>query len=310
MSSVFLSHSSKDKFVVRQLADRLKEAGARVWIDEAELNIGDSLVEKIGQGIHDAKFFAVVLSHNSVASPWVQKELEIALQKELKTKRVVVLPILIEPVEVPPFLSTKLHANFTDSARFDEELAKLLRAIGLGEKRAKGRAGGKKKGAAADRDVPTQEASSAKDTSSRSSEPTHHEASAHMRRFRAGDIEIVGIDQRRTHNPDKSRVLYKIYLQLSGTPSSEWVQIFDAERHFPRHSMWREAWVEGGYIVVHCPLDELEKYHRNDLLTDVANTNTKYRDYQQRLTQQRDQEAKAIAAERDAVANLAGRVKF
>jgi len=31
---VFLSHSSKDKPVVRELANRLKQDGLRVWLDE------------------------------------------------------------------------------------------------------------------------------------------------------------------------------------------------------------------------------------------------------------------------------------
>ena len=35
---VFLSHSSKDKRVVRPLAERLRADGLRVWLDEWELN--------------------------------------------------------------------------------------------------------------------------------------------------------------------------------------------------------------------------------------------------------------------------------
>jgi len=51
MSSVFLSHNSKDKKWVRKLAERLTSDDVVVWIDEAELNIGDSLIEKISVGI-------------------------------------------------------------------------------------------------------------------------------------------------------------------------------------------------------------------------------------------------------------------
>ena len=39
--SIFLSHNSKDKPFVRKLAERLKRHGVSVWLDEAELNIGD-----------------------------------------------------------------------------------------------------------------------------------------------------------------------------------------------------------------------------------------------------------------------------
>ena len=56
---------------MRELADRLKEAGVRVWPDEAEIKVSDSLTEKIGQALVDADFVGAVLSTNSVkASGW------------------------------------------------------------------------------------------------------------------------------------------------------------------------------------------------------------------------------------------------
>jgi hypothetical protein len=53
MPSIFLSHSSRDKFFVRELAKKLQDAGVEVWIDEAELKIGDSLTQKIGRAIDE-----------------------------------------------------------------------------------------------------------------------------------------------------------------------------------------------------------------------------------------------------------------
>ena len=44
---VFLSHSSKDKRVVRELAERLKADGLRVWLDAWEIKPGDSIPAKI-----------------------------------------------------------------------------------------------------------------------------------------------------------------------------------------------------------------------------------------------------------------------
>ena len=46
MQSAFISHSRHDKKLARQIAQRIRELGGRVWIDEAELRIGDSLIEK------------------------------------------------------------------------------------------------------------------------------------------------------------------------------------------------------------------------------------------------------------------------
>ncbi len=40
---LFLSHSSKDKLVVRDVAERLRKDGLRVWFDEWEIRPGDSI---------------------------------------------------------------------------------------------------------------------------------------------------------------------------------------------------------------------------------------------------------------------------
>lgn len=126
MGSVFLSHSHEDKEFVRRLAINLTAAGVKVWLDEAEIKIGDSLIRKIEEGISTVEYVAACLSPNSVSSNWVTKELDIAMTKEIKGKRVVVLPILIQDCEIPPFLSDKCYADFRDPARYESEFRKLL----------------------------------------------------------------------------------------------------------------------------------------------------------------------------------------
>lgn len=60
---VFISHASEDKAeIARPLAESLARAGLRVWLDEFELQLGDSLREKIDQGLSLSRFGVVVLS--------------------------------------------------------------------------------------------------------------------------------------------------------------------------------------------------------------------------------------------------------
>ena len=47
---VFLSHSAKDKAVVRPLAERLRKDGLKVWFDEWVLKPSDSIPAKIEEG--------------------------------------------------------------------------------------------------------------------------------------------------------------------------------------------------------------------------------------------------------------------
>jgi TIR domain len=129
MSSVFLCHSSKDKAFVRKLASKLEREGMRVWLDGAEIDIGDSLLNKIGKAIDKMEYFIIVLSNNFVDSEWARIELPIAIQKELSEKRVAVLPLLLHNVEIPPFLMNKKFSDFTDGTNFDASMELLLNVL-------------------------------------------------------------------------------------------------------------------------------------------------------------------------------------
>lgn len=130
MSKIFLSHTSIDKPFVRKLAADLRNYGHTVWIDEAEINIGDSLIGKIREGLDSVDFIAVILSKASIESEWVKKELEIASNRELKERRILVLPIKIEDVELPGFLEGKFYGDFSRPENYDEKLELLLRSLG------------------------------------------------------------------------------------------------------------------------------------------------------------------------------------
>jgi len=130
MSSIFLSHSHADKPFARRLAADLRLAGHAVWIDEAEINIGDSLIEKIRDGLDQVDYVAAILSSASITSPWVTKELDIASNREIKENRVVVLPLMVEKVELPGFLMGKFYGDFTNPGRYQDMLKLLLRKLG------------------------------------------------------------------------------------------------------------------------------------------------------------------------------------
>lgn len=129
--SIFLSHTHADKPFVRRLAEDLHKAGAKVWLDEAEINIGDSLIEKIRQAIDTMEYVAVVLSPESVASAWVKHEVDIAMHQELEGRQVKVLPLLYRRCDLPGFLKGKYYADFTEEHRYSEALGLLLRRLGL-----------------------------------------------------------------------------------------------------------------------------------------------------------------------------------
>ena len=108
---VFMSHASEDKPTARLLADGLRSRGVGVWLDEAEMRVGDSLLARISEAIGSVEYVVALLSDASVTSPWVQKELSIAMHDEIAGSRVKVLPVRISGVQMPTFLLDKLYID-------------------------------------------------------------------------------------------------------------------------------------------------------------------------------------------------------
>jgi len=115
---IFISYSHADELIVNKLAARLVKLHANVWVDTWELNVGDSILNKVQDAISESSALLVILSKASVESEWCKKELSAGLMRELDEKRVVVLPVLVEDCEIPLFLREKMYADLrTDFER-------------------------------------------------------------------------------------------------------------------------------------------------------------------------------------------------
>ena len=91
---VFICHASEDKKdFVRPLAELLRQQHIDVWYDEFSLNIGDSLTQKIDEGLSKSRFGIVVLSPNFFKKPWAKRELSGLVVREMIEKKNLILPI-------------------------------------------------------------------------------------------------------------------------------------------------------------------------------------------------------------------------
>lgn len=129
--SVFLSHAANDKAFARRLAKDIERAGGTAWLDEAEVRIGDSLIERISHAISSTDFVAAVLSPCSVASQWVKTELRLAMTSEIAGRSVKVLPLLYRDCVIPEFLVDKKYADFRDEANYEVALSQILEYLDL-----------------------------------------------------------------------------------------------------------------------------------------------------------------------------------
>ena len=130
---VFISHAQEDKAeVARPLAKLLTDQGLRVWIDETELTIGDSLRQKIDEGLSKSKFGVVVLSESFFSKRWPQTELNALWSRETEVNKVV-LPVWHRinrdvVAAVSPLLADKLGVS-TDEG-LEPVAAAILKVAG------------------------------------------------------------------------------------------------------------------------------------------------------------------------------------
>lgn len=126
---VFISYSSEDKTFVERLSQKLVENHIGVWLDKWEMKPGDSLMDKIQNGLEDSSYLLVVLSKHYVSSEWCRKEQNAGLVKEINSKKVVVIPILLENCLIPVFLQEKVYADFRGN--FENGFTELFRSLSI-----------------------------------------------------------------------------------------------------------------------------------------------------------------------------------
>ena len=126
----FISHNSKDKSLVHQIAKTLKSRGLNVWLDEWELVPGRPWQDALEEVIATTKSAAVLVGANGLG-PWEVPEVRGCLSEFVKRK-LPVIPVLLpgapRGVELPLFLKqfqfVDLRAGITE-----EELDRLVWGI-------------------------------------------------------------------------------------------------------------------------------------------------------------------------------------
>jgi hypothetical protein len=94
---VFISHANEDKDrFVRPLAEALSGRGVSVWYDEWELRVGDSLVDRINDGLSRSQFGVVVLSAAFFTKNWSRAELQAFASLEMQQSRSLLLPVWLD----------------------------------------------------------------------------------------------------------------------------------------------------------------------------------------------------------------------
>lgn len=93
---IFISYSTKDEQRVRGLEKYIPQEMVDTWIDHKAIGGGSSLIKSITKGINNSDVYFLFISHSSLNSNWVQKEINLAIRKEEKLKYEFIVPVVLE----------------------------------------------------------------------------------------------------------------------------------------------------------------------------------------------------------------------
>jgi hypothetical protein len=121
---VFISHSTKDRWIAKQIANVIEEKGRpyeiKTFLDEKDIEGGESIPESIRRNIQDCSEFLVLLSRYSIDRPWVLIEIGAAW---VLGKRIVAIVDKVSPEEMPDVIAPY---KAIDLNSFDEYLKQLI----------------------------------------------------------------------------------------------------------------------------------------------------------------------------------------
>jgi hypothetical protein len=142
--SCFVSYSSKDETLARRLHADLQDQGVRCWFAPEDLKIGDKFRQRVDEAIHLQDKLLLLLSEHSIASTWVENEVEAALEKEDRQQREILFPIRLDDAVMHTSQAwagilrrTRYIGDFThwtDPQAYQQAFQRLLRDLKIGVK--------------------------------------------------------------------------------------------------------------------------------------------------------------------------------
>jgi hypothetical protein len=124
---VFLSHSHKDRWIAKQCTRLIEEAGKPrigVFLDEKDIEGGESIPDSVRTAIEQCDEFVVLLSRYSKDRPWVLIEMGAAWGLR---KPIVAVIDKIGPKEMPDIISPHKAIDLNDFDQYLHQLVKRAR---------------------------------------------------------------------------------------------------------------------------------------------------------------------------------------
>jgi hypothetical protein len=123
---IFISHSSRDKWIAGKIAKDIEAFSIETFLDEKDLEVGDDLDDIVDVHLQTCDELLILLSPSSVASPWVL--VEIGGAKALG-KRIAPILLHLGANDIPSPITKKLALDINNIERYYDQLK--ARKVGL-----------------------------------------------------------------------------------------------------------------------------------------------------------------------------------
>ena len=123
---IFISHSSRDRWIAQRLATDLQNLGLETFLDEKDLEAGDDLDSIIDTHLQRCDELLVLLSPSSVSSDWVL--VEIGAAKALG-KRIVPVLLHLGANDIPKPISKNVAIDLNKIEHYYEQVKQRARGI-------------------------------------------------------------------------------------------------------------------------------------------------------------------------------------
>jgi len=121
---VFISHSTQDRWIARQIANLLEAAGIKTFLDERDIQVGDSIPESIRANIQNCSEFLVLLTKNSINRPWVLIEISAAWGHG---KRIIAVVDKVAPEEMPEIMLPYKAVDLNDLEEYIRQVTERVK---------------------------------------------------------------------------------------------------------------------------------------------------------------------------------------
>lgn len=124
---VFISHCSADKGMAKEIAMLLETENIRVWYDEWDIPVGESVSWRIKEALGKCSHFVLIWSKSASTSMWVGNELSSVLEAPLGDGFPRIIPVKLDDTPLPSSLGDVRYIRYRDI--LEENRCAIVKAI-------------------------------------------------------------------------------------------------------------------------------------------------------------------------------------